>query len=298
MTEPPGELHDDVLAPDGTRLRRWDNGAAGVPVVVSNGLGASPKAWPFLHGEHCGYHATSWHHRGLGGSERPADEAHIGVGDHAGDLLAVMDAAGMSRALVVGWSLGVPVAIEAAHREPDRVAGVLALGGASAGAFRVLPSQVPEGVHRRAAKMGGWLLRVVGPPVSGVISMLPRGLDAMGRVGVDAAALDPTGATSLVTLAEVAREFAGHDWTWFSRMVLAAADHEPLNDAALAAITAPFTVVAGDFDTLAPVADMTDLAGALPDARLVHLPGSHFLPLQFPEALASELGYLAQRAGV
>jgi len=300
VTEPPGERHDDVLAPDGTRLRRWDNGAAGAPVVVSNGLGASPKAWPFLHGADCGYHATSWHHRGLGGSERPADETRIGVGDHVGDLLAVMDAAGMERAVVVGWSLGVAVAIEAARRAPNRVAGVLALGGIATGAFRVLPvpSQVPEGVHRRAAKTGAWLLRVVGPPVAGVISMLPRGLDAMGRAGMDAAALDPTGATSLVTLAEVAREFAAHDWTWFSRMVLAAADHAPLDEAVLAAIAVPVTVVAGDFDTLAPVADMDDLAAALPDSRLVHLPGSHFLPLQFPEALASELGYLAQRAGL
>lgn len=298
MTEAPGELHDDVLAPDGTHLRRWDNGAAGAPVVVSNGLGASPRAWPFLHGEDCGYHATSWHHRGLGGSERPADETHIGVGDHVGDLLAVMDAAGMDRAVVVGWSLGVAVAIEAARRAPERVAGVLALGGVSAGAFRVLPLQVPEGVHRRASRMAAWLLRVVGPPVGGIISMLPRGLDAMGRAGVDAATFDPTGTSSLVTLAEVAREFASHDWTWFSRMVLAAADHAPLDDAALAAITVPVTVVAGDFDTLAPARDMADLAAALPDARLVHLPGSHFLPLQFPEALASELGYLAQRAGV
>jgi pimeloyl-ACP methyl ester carboxylesterase len=298
VTQAPGELHDDVLAPDGTRLRRWDNGAAGVPVVVSNGLGASPKAWPFLHGADCGYHATSWHHRGLGGSERPADETRIGVDDHAGDLLAVMDAAGMDRAVVVGWSLGVAVAIEAARRAPDRVAGVLGLGGVATGAFRVLPAQMPEGVHRRAAKTGAWLLRVVGPPVAGVISMLPRGLDAMGRAGMDAAALDPTGTTSLVTLAEVAREFAAHDWTWFSRMVLAAADHAPLDDAELATITAPVTVVAGDFDTLAPVTDMAALAAALPDARLVHLPGSHFLPLQFPEALASELGYLAQRAGL
>jgi len=300
VADAPGELHDDVIAPDGTRLRRWDNGAEGVPVVVSNGLGASPKAWPFLHGERCGYHATSWHHRGLGGSERPADETRIRVADHAGDLLAVMDAAGMSRALVVGWSVGVAVAIEAARRAPDRVAGVLALGGVATGAFRVLPvpSQVPEGVHRRAAKMGAWLLRVVGPPVAGVISMLPRGLDAMGRAGMDAAALDPTGTASLVTLAEVAREFARHDWTWFSRMVLAAAEHEPLDDAALAAIHVPVTVVAGDFDTLAPVADMADLAAALPDARLVHLPGSHFLPLQFPDALAAQLGELAERAGL
>ncbi|GLZ45529.1 alpha/beta hydrolase [Actinomycetospora sp. NBRC 106375] len=303
-----GDGHvEDVTARDGTRLRRWDNGAAGVPVVVSNGLGASPAAWPFLHGAHCGYHATTWHHRGLGGSARPEDEAHIRVDDHVDDLLTVMDAAGMSRAIVVGWSVGVAVAIEAARRAPERVAGLLLLGGAATGAFRVLPRLpvpapgVPEGVHRGAAKVGGWLLRVVGPPVSGLIDLLPRSMDAsrdaLDRAGMDPAQLDPTGTSApFVTLAEVARQFARHDWTWFSRMVLAAADHAAPGDAALAAITAPTTVVSGDFDTLAPPADMAALAAALPDARLVRLPGSHFLPLQFPDALAGELEVLARRA--
>jgi len=300
-----GEYTDDVLARDGTVLRRWDNGAPGVPVVVSNGLGASPTAWTFLRGAGCGYHATSWHHRGLGESARPDDETHIGVGDHAEDLLAVMDAAGMPRALVVGWSVGVAVAIEAARRAPDRVAGLLLLGGAATGAFRVLPqlsplpSQVPEGVHRRAAQVGGWLLRVVGPPAAGLINLLPRsmdaGRDALDRAGVDPARLDPTGsAAPMITLAEVAREFARHDWTWFSRLVLAAAEHATPDD--LDSLHVPVTVVSGDLDTLAPPADMAALAAALPDARLVRLPGSHFLPLQFPDALAGELAALAARA--
>jgi pimeloyl-ACP methyl ester carboxylesterase len=304
-----GGFVEDMLAGDGTRLRRWDNGAAGVPVVLSNGLGASAAAWPFLHGERCGYHATTWYHRGLGGSARPDDETRIGVGAHADDLIATMDAAGMDRAVVVGWSVGVAVAIEAARRAPERVAGLLALGGVATGVFRVLPAfppladQVPEGVHRRAAQIGGWLLRVVGPPVAGVIDMLPRGMDAsreaLERAGMDAAALDPTGsAAPMITLAEVARQFARHDWTWFSRMVLASADHEAPDDDALAALRMPATVVSGDYDTLAPPADMAALAAALPDARLVRLPGSHFLPLQFPDALAGELAALAQRAGL
>ncbi|PVZ13243.1 alpha/beta fold hydrolase [Actinomycetospora cinnamomea] len=309
MTTPEdgGGYVEDVIARDGTRLRRWDNGATGVPVVVSNGLGASPTAWTFLHGEDCGYHATTWHHRGLGGSDRPSDETHIRVEDHVDDLFTVMDAAGMESALVVGWSLGVPIAIEAARRAPDRVAGLMVLGGAATGTFRVLPqlsplpTGVPEGVHRRAAQLGGWLLRVVGPPVAGVIDLLPRSLDAsrdaLDRAGVDPAQLDPTGtAAPLVTLAEVARQFARHDWTWFSRMVLAGAQHEQLDDADLAAITVPVTVVSGNLDTLAPPADMAALAAALGDARLVRLPGSHFLPLQFPDALAGELARLADRS--
>ena len=70
---------DDVVALDGTRIRWWDNGCAGdsgPPVVISNGLGASPAAWPFLGGDGRPEPGTprtvTWHHRGLGGSERPA----------------------------------------------------------------------------------------------------------------------------------------------------------------------------------------------------------------------------------
>ncbi len=288
------EVLDDVRSADGTRLRRWDNGEPGTPVVISNGLGASPAAWPFLQGPGCGYHAVSWHHRGLGGSARPADESRIGLDDHVDDLLAIMDASDMPRAVVVGWSVGVAVALEAARRAPERVAGVLALGGVATGTFRVLPSQVPDGVQRGAAKASAWLLRVAGPPVAGLISILPRGVDALGRAGFDPTLFDPTGASApLMTLSEVAREFARHDWTWFSRLVLAAAEHEPID---VGGLDVPVTVVAGEFDTMAPPADMADFAASLPDARLVRLPGSHFLPLQYPDVLAGELRALVERA--
>jgi pimeloyl-ACP methyl ester carboxylesterase len=272
----------DVTAADGTRLRAWDNGGTGTPVVLSNGLGASPAAWPFLESAP-DLHAVTWHHRGLGGSDRPADESRIRVSDHADDLEAVMDAAGMSRALVIGWSVGVVVALEVARRSPSRVAGLLMLGGAS-GSFRVLPEVVPapEAVHRGAARASAWLLRVVGPALSGLASvpgLAPRDWQALGP--------------AWGTLGQVAGEFARHDWTWFSRLVLAAFEHDVVD---VGTIRAPATVVAGEFDTLAPVADMVALAEALPDARLVRLPGSHFLPLQFPETLDAELRALRARA--
>ncbi len=276
---------DDVVAPDGTRIRWWDNGCAGdagMPVVISNGLGASPAAWPFLGGDgHPGPgtpRAVTWHHRGLGGSERPRDPERIRIGDHVDDMLAVMDAAGIERAAVVGWSVGVAVAFEAARRAPDRVASLLVLGGVNGGGFRVGPAWTPAAVSRGLSRASAWSLRVVGPPVAGLISLLPRGLDASG---VAAWAPGP-----LQTLAEVAREFSHHDWTWFSKMVLAAGEEPsiPVDD-----LRARVTVVAGEFDTMAPIDDMVALADGIPGARLVRLPGTHFLPLQFPELLHEEL---------
>lgn len=282
---------DDVVAPDGTRIRWWDNGRpddSWPPVVISNGLGASPAAWPFLGGDGRPGpgtpRAVTWHHRGLGGSERPADPDRIRIADHVDDMLAVMDAAGIERAVVVGWSVGVAVAFEAARRAPERVASLLVLGGVAGGGFRGGPSWTPEVVSRGVAKASAWSLRVVGPPVAGLISLLPRGLDASG---VASWAPGP-----LQTLAEVAREFSHHDWTWFSRMVLAAGDEPPIP---VDEVRVPVTVVAGEFDTMAPVEDMVALAASVRGARLVRLPGTHFLPLQFPELLHDELEALRAR---
>lgn len=282
---------DDVVAPDGTRIRWWDNecpGDSGPPVVISNGLGASPAAWPFLGGDGRPApgtpRAVTWHHRGLGGSDRPADPERIRIGDHVDDMLAVMDAAGIERAVVIGWSVGVAVAFEAARRAPERVASLLVLGGDAGGGFRGGPTWTPQLLSRPVAKASAWSLRLVGPPVAGLISLLPRGMDASGLATWVPAPLQ--------TLAEVAREFSRHDWTWFSRLVLAA-DRQPAIP--VEEIRVAVTVVAGEFDTMAPVEDMIALADRIRGARLVRVPGSHFLPLQYPELLRGELDALRAR---
>ena len=99
--------YSKVRAVDGTMLRAWTNDGTGIPVVISNGLGASPTAWPAIAAPESGFRVVTWHHRGLGGSERPARAGAIRVEDFASDLGAVMASAGMEHALVVGWSFGV-----------------------------------------------------------------------------------------------------------------------------------------------------------------------------------------------
>ena len=104
-------MHSSTIkAADGTALRVWSNGGAGVPVVISNGLGTPPTAWPTVMAPDSGFQAVTWSHRGLGGSGRPDNPDVVRVDDHVSDLRAVLDAEGMDRALVVGWSIGVGVA--------------------------------------------------------------------------------------------------------------------------------------------------------------------------------------------
>ena len=280
-----------VHSADGTWIRTWSNDAPGLPLLISNGLGAPPTAWPRLADPACGFHAVSWYHRGLGGSARPTDPTHITIEDHAADLEATMDAAGLERAILLGWSIGVNVAFEFARLHPERVAAILAVGGVPGGAFRALfgPSGLPRELRKPAGQAGAWLLRVVGPPAAGLASLLPRILDATDRLGLGEHARDLTG---LATVGEVAREFAGHPWTYYSRLVLASAEH-PAMDTAF--VTFPVTVVAGLLDSVAASDDLRALAGRIPQARFVQLNGSHFLPLQYPDRLHRELRDLTDR---
>src|SRR5687768_1399392 len=83
-----------VASRDGTPISVWTNDGSGTPIVLCNGLGTPVTAWPRIIGDRASYRVVSWDHRGLGESERPADETRITVDDHADDLLATMDAFG------------------------------------------------------------------------------------------------------------------------------------------------------------------------------------------------------------
>ena len=116
---------NEVLSDDGTRLRGLDQRPRrlidGPTVVLCNGLGTSPWAWPALLDPDCGVRVVSWNHRGTGGSERPSDPEHVGIEAFVEDALSVMDHFGVDRAVLMGWSMGVNTMFELAVHHPERV---------------------------------------------------------------------------------------------------------------------------------------------------------------------------------
>jgi pimeloyl-ACP methyl ester carboxylesterase len=278
----------DVVSRDGTRLRTWSNGADGVPLVISNGFGASLSAWPRLAEADCGFAAVSWWHRGLGGSERPVDPARIRVEDHVADLEATMTGAGFERAVLLGWSFGVNVAFEFARAHPERVAGILGVGGVPGGSFRAfgppgLPGALREGVGRSAA----WLLRLVGRPAAALAYPVVESARALGAAHVPPLP-DPASSAAVV------RQFTAHPWTWYSELLLVAGDH-PRMDTGF--VSFPVTLVGGTLDVGAAAPDIHAATASMPQARFVPLVGTHFLPLEQPDRLHQELVALAERAG-
>jgi 3-oxoadipate enol-lactonase len=288
----PGMARFSVTARDGTRIRAWTNDAEGPPLLVCNGLGTNPWAWPALHDPVCGFAAATWWHRGTGGSERPAEPSRVTVRDHADDAAAVLDALDVEHALVAAWSMGVTVAVELLRRHPDRVTGLLAVAGVPGDSFAAMLPPVPGRWREPVATALARGLHVAGPALSPVAS-------AMGRWPVVPRVVRHTGFMLPRAHPEfterAVRDFLQVDVRWYARLALVAREHPPVD---LSAIRVPVAYLAGRWDVLTSPESVAAAARRTPDARVDVLPGSHFLPLELPARVHDHLIALAGRAGV
>jgi pimeloyl-ACP methyl ester carboxylesterase len=93
-------------------------------LVLIQGMGLDRRGWgPVLRRLRRHFRLVLVDNRGSGQSNRPGGS--FGVADMAADVLAVLDAAGIGRAHLLGVSLGGMVAQELAIRHPDRVDGLV-----------------------------------------------------------------------------------------------------------------------------------------------------------------------------
>lgn len=280
-----------VVSADGTVLQGWQGRGDGPPLLLCNGLGAVPSAWPALVAADSGYRVATWYHRGTFGSSRPADPSRVTVEDHVDDAVAVLDAAGVDRAVVAAWSIGVNVAFELARRHPDRVAGLLAVAGVPGGTFDTMgaPLRVPPRLRRPLATTTARGAVLAGPVLSAVLPRVPvtrRTAWLLSHSGFMLPGADPD------ALVPMLREFVRQDWRWYFRLALAAEQHPAMD---LDDLSVPVTFVAGRSDVLTSVQSVVDVAGRVPGAQVTVLPGSHFLPLEHPDLVHAALDELTAR---
>ena len=126
-----------VTASDGTKLEVLDFGGRGTALVLVAGLGTTGHSFddfaPKLTSTHRVLAVTR---RGFGESDRPPPSADAYSSRRLGDdLLNVMDALRIERAVLVGWSVGGIELSSVASRFPDRVAGLVYLDAAYAYSF-------------------------------------------------------------------------------------------------------------------------------------------------------------------
>jgi pimeloyl-ACP methyl ester carboxylesterase len=118
-----------MLPIEDTALAVTDTGGPGRPIVYLNGSYASQRHWRRVIAElgTNGWRHISYDERARGKSKRSADYSFEAC---LRDLDAVLEARGVERPILVGWSYGAALAVHWAVRHPDRVLGVVSADGA------------------------------------------------------------------------------------------------------------------------------------------------------------------------
>jgi 3-oxoadipate enol-lactonase len=132
---------------DGTTIW-WDSHGEGPPVVLISGFTSTSDMWylllPYLTGD---YRVIQLDNRGVGRSEAP--DGPYSILTMANDALAVLDAAGETRAHIIGISMGSCIAQEIAVVAPERVRSLVLAASNPGTLHSVYPS--PEAMTLIAA---------------------------------------------------------------------------------------------------------------------------------------------------
>ena len=225
------------------------------PLLLIMGLTVSSRAWeklPSLLQDD--FHVITFDNRGSGRSARTGFAYRMA--DLADDAAAVLDAHGVAEAAVFGISMGGMVALELSLRHPERVRR-LALGCTFAG-FRT----AHRAPIRHFFQLVADRLRF-GRDESVARILFSEGFSAENP-GRGAKWLRDSDQTSLrYALAQMAAIARHHTLPRLSR------------------IRAPTLVITGDADRLVPPRNSHVLAGKIPRAKLLVLPGAgHVFPLE------------------
>jgi pimeloyl-ACP methyl ester carboxylesterase/predicted glycosyltransferase len=203
--------------------------------------------------------------RGNGRADRPEDEEAYADDEYVEDVLAVMDATGTDRAVLVGLSLGSRHALQFAARYPDRAAGVVAMGtlfpGGAAPDF-----DVHQPAYEGWTKFNRhyWLADYPGFVEFFMAEVFPEPHSTKQREDGVAWGLDTDGATLVRT--RTARALPTAEQT----------------EATCRAIRCPVLVVHGDLDTVTPLSAGADVARWTGGEMVTVAGGGHAPPMREP----------------
>jgi pimeloyl-ACP methyl ester carboxylesterase len=252
----------------------YEEHGTGDPLLLIMGLAADSTAWMFQVPEFSQHYRTIvFDNRGVGRSAKPPGPYTIH--EMADDAAGLLDVLHVARAHVVGVSMGGMIAQELALRHPERVHGLVL-----ACTYPEPDADIERNRRFSVERLGG-------------------SVSADGEVQIDLKAVNPMDflqhllplvfnqefiAKELPKLIQV---FSGALQYGFSMeailgQVAAVMSHKATDR--LGKIAAPTLVITGDADRLIPPANSDVLAGSIPGAKLVKIPGgSHGFNFETPE---------------
>lgn len=280
-------MQADVLrvpvGPGAMHVERFGHG--GTAVILIHGFATSSFLWrnvaPSI--TEAGHTAYAIDLFGHGESDRPAD-ADFGISAQSEYLDAAMTALRVARGIVVGVDIGGDVALRLAATRPERVEKLVLV---NTPAFDELPSRDITQMQRSTAKFAFRTTRGVlgaAPLIEGVLK---------GSVA------DPETHMPVKLIARYLAPFAGRDGVNHLLTLASSITADDLEDVDLKTIHVPALVLWGEQDPWTDSKMADRLVNALPDGRLVRLPGiGRLVPEETPERMNSLLLEFMKRRAV
>ncbi len=233
-------------------------------VVLLHGLAATGAFnWgPLLAPLNEHYRVVALDHRGHGRGLAATDT--FTLEDCADDAIALLDVLGIETAIIVGYSMGGPVAQLLWRRHPERVAGLVLCATAAdfrgTRAQRMLADALAE--VDRASRLIPRPLRTEGASsLLGSVVADPAQRDELR------AALRDHDTAAVREAGRVVRHFSSNDW--------------------ISEVSVPAAVVVTTRDRLVPTKQQLDLAARITGARVVEVDGNHLVFCTRPELFAT-----------
>ena len=204
--------------------------------------------------------------RGFGGT--PLGDAPPSLDVVADDVAALLDTRGLDRVVLGGLSMGGYVAMAFPRRHPSRVGALLL-------ADTKMTADPPEAAANReriaaAVTAAGSSELLVGELLPKLVGETTRNT----RPDVEFRVRSMVGSAPVESVA------------WAQRAMAV----RPDSSETLAGVRVPALVVVGAEDVMSPLADAEAMAGTIPGARLVVLPGAgHMSAMETPAAFAAAL---------
>lgn len=252
-------------------------------IFLFNGLGGNITAWmPLVNAFAHKYKFITWDYRGLFKSKAPQDIKNLRIEDHVRDCEVLIEKEKVKSAMVIGWSMGVQVALEFYRNHASFYKGMVLLNGTYGFPFNtalnspILKYILPT-VNDLAKKITPKLQPAI-TPIAHRVMDTKSFVDIVVKLGLVHANIDRD------VFKEVGRDMVACDLLMYHEILTHLSEHDASD--VLPAIKVPVLIFGGGEDKLTPVQTSEKMAHLIPGAELLIIPnGTHYSILEFPDLI-------------
>jgi pimeloyl-ACP methyl ester carboxylesterase len=274
----------ETLSADGVPIAYERVGSGREALVLANGLGGRLYAWEALVEALAKRHRfLTWDYRGLFDSGMPERLHHLAVPFHAEDLRAVLDAEGVRRATILGWSMGVQVALEFTVLYPERVDRLVLINGTHGHAI----STAFQPFFRFP-----WLAKHLHDLIEYVYQS-EEAQERLRRLCTSRLFIEIVGGAGALSrgdrklrdlFEQYQHDVFGHSFHAFLRLFQELDAHSAYHH--LREIRQPTLLISGWLDPLTPAYQTREMKRKMPNALHLSFPlGTHFVLLEYPRKI-------------